>query len=117
MQSQTTTFLLDVSGYPISIPNGTEDATSISLAYIVSGSTSVSISVEGVSLATGSQVLDNHTGGSTTRTISLSSTFDFFRVTGTWTGSGVSVNGALSASGNGASFESSDLSAIQTFSA
>jgi len=53
----------------------------------------------------------------TSRTISLSDTYDWFRLTAVWSGSGVSVGESLPASGPGPSFSSSDLIAIQIYSA
>lgn len=84
------------SGQPVFIPNFllTGSGSSIQFAYAVNGAPdSLTITVLGLKNASGeSPVLDTYTGTTnTTRTISLTDTYDSFLVTATWSGGTSSV--------------------------
>jgi hypothetical protein len=119
----TTTFELTASNDAIRIPNGTEAGSGASclVSYVLNGTpTAVSISVEGITASQGSAVvLDTFTGttNSGPRSISLASTYDSFKIVGTWTApEGFSVTGTFELSGGaGATFNSEiDLPNIAT---
>jgi hypothetical protein len=87
-------FTLNESGQQQFIPNAVENSTSLQVNYVISGTTlTFSAAVMGILNATGeTTVLDTYTGNaSTTRTISLSQTFDAFLIVATWQESGVSA--------------------------
>jgi len=79
------------SGVPASIPNFLRAISggSVQFSYVVNGNPdSLTIAVMGYKNASGeSPVLDSYTGtANTTRTISLTDTYDSFLVSATWTG-------------------------------
>jgi hypothetical protein len=122
----STTFEFTAPNDAIRIPNGTQASSSAScvVSYVLNGTPSaVSISVEGITASQGgaATVLDVFTGttNSGPRSISLSSTYDSFKIVGTWTApEGFSVTGTFALSGGagaGASFNSEiDLPNIAT---
>jgi hypothetical protein len=111
IQQATSSFVLSQSGTPLSIPNTANVSSgTITACYTPSAALpgSYSVVVEGVSLANGGAVtvLDSFsgTGASGSRSISISSYFDFFRATATWSGSSpqASVSCTFVGSGPGA---------------
>jgi hypothetical protein len=115
-------FTLSASGQPFKIPNGVVASSggSLSIAYTINGApAALTITVEGLKTATGDAgVLDSYVGtANTTRTINLSDTYDYFRVTATWTGGAhVSVGANMTSTGPGPTFSSTSLPAVQTTS-
>ncbi|MGD1210933.1 MAG: hypothetical protein ABR973_06200 [Candidatus Acidiferrales bacterium] len=117
-ETSTTNFSLTQSGSPIVISNTTADSASVTIVYTLDGSGSFTLSVESLSNANGATLLDSvSTTTSTSRTVQLNgASMDGFRITGTWSGPG-SVACVLSSSGLGKPFDSTLLSAVQTYSA
>jgi hypothetical protein len=124
MQSETQ-FALTMSGQPFTIPNSLQNSSSLTASYTPTDSTtSYSVAVEGIQLATGeTTVLDsltNETGNSGTRSISLNGVvFDSWRFVATWTGTSqqFSVAATVTSTGAGAAFASNlDLAVVHTAS-
>jgi len=104
-------FSLALSGQPLLIPNSVQAGSgNLVLTYVVAGTpATLTIYVMGLVAASGdSVVLDAYTGTSgTTRTISLTATYDSFEVLAVWTGgaSDVGVSGTAQFTGAGAIFQ------------
>ena len=115
--NSATSFTLVQSGQPFVIPNHLVDTASITISYTIAGApATLTIVVEGIVNASGVvAVLDTYTGTTnTTRTITLSATFDRFRFIATWTGGkNVSVGATLVSSGPGPTWSASTLPAVQ----
>lgn len=122
-QTQTANLTLVISGQPVTVPNSLQNSSSLTISYTPQNTTqSYSVSVEGVTLASGeSTVLDtltNQTGNIVARSISLSSVlFDSYRIIGTWSGAAqqFSVAVAMVSTGAGAPYSSSlDIAVIHS---
>jgi hypothetical protein len=95
------------SGYPFSVQNtvGIASGGAISITYTISGAPgSLTIQVEGCKNSIGVvALLDTYNGTSgTTRSISLSDTYDYFQITANWTGGnnvGVAVSMTIAGPG------------------
>lgn len=103
MQS-TSQFSLVQSGYPFSVQNSIAIASggNLSVTYTISGSPSnLTITIEGVKNSGTRVVLDSYSGvGNTSRSVSLSDSYDFFNFVPTWSG-GTNVSIAVSVSMTG----------------
>jgi hypothetical protein len=104
--NSTTSFTLSASGAPAMIPNGVNVASggSISVSYTIGGApATLTITIGGIKASGDAAVLDSYTGTTnTTRTVNLSDTYTFFRVTAVWAGGqNVSVGSSVSTSGPG----------------
>jgi hypothetical protein len=135
-ETNSTSFVLETSGYPVSLPNAVyQSSGNLTINYAITGApASMTIVVEGVaSPATsassgedyGAQpgsatVLDTYssTGSVSNRSIALNWVlYDSFRVTAAWTvGTNVTVAGSLQTSGPGPTWNSESLGAVQTYS-
>jgi hypothetical protein len=108
-QSASSSFILGI-GFSVLLQNHLLDASSLTVSYTITGApASISIVVEGIVLANGgaSTVLDTYSSTSNTsgRSINLTATFDWFRVTVNGAGGqNVSVSGSLASSGSGPTF-------------
>jgi hypothetical protein len=110
-QSASSSFVFAGPGVPVALQNHLLDTSSITVNYTVAGSpVTVSITVEGIILADGGSValLDTYTGTTSVsgRSISLGSvSYDWFRITASWTGgSNVAISGSMQSSGSGPTF-------------
>ncbi len=122
-QGNLTSFVLTQSGQPFNLPNGMNVASggSLTVNYTPTGNpATLAIFIEGIKRATGECFLiDSYesTANAVARSVSLSDTFDSFRITPIWAGgSGVSVAASIAASGPGPSFDSTLLPAVQAYS-
>ena len=113
----STSFIIHASGQPVVIPNHLVDSTTMTAVYTVSGKTaSLTVVIEGIVNASGvASIVDSYTGtASTSRSITLSATYDRFRITAYWTGgSNVSVSATLTSTGPGPTWSASSLVAVQ----
>jgi hypothetical protein len=115
-------FSLIVSGMPVTVPNALQNSGSLTVTYVPQNATqSYSISVEGVTLASGEAVvldeLTAQTGTVTARSITLSSqNFDSFRFVATWSGAAqqFSIAVALTSTGSGPAWSSTLLPTLHT---
>jgi len=118
--NSSTSFSLVQSGAPFVVPNHLVDATSISIAYVIAGAPlTMRIVVEGIKNASGAvAVLDSYVGTSNvSRSITLSDTYDRFKITAYWSGGkGVSLAATLTSTGAGPTFSTTSLSAVQSHS-
>jgi len=111
MQQSILNINLSISGQPVFVHNSVniQSGGTLKAAYAVKGApATLTVTVQGVKNATGDQiVLDSYTGtADTTRSISLTDTYDSFLVTAVWTGgtSSVGVNATISSTGAGSGF-------------
>lgn len=113
----STSFFLDQSGKPFSIQNHLVAASSLTAIYTITGApATLTVVIEGMKNASGvAAIVDSYVGtANTTRTITLSDTFDWFRLTATWTGGkNVSVAASLTSTGPGPTWSASSLVAFQ----
>jgi len=105
MQS-TSQFSLIQSGYPFSVQNsvGIASGGTLVITYTITGApATLTLYVQGVKNASSPVVIDTYSGtANTTRTISITDTYDYFVVLPQWTGGNnvtVTVNVSFSGAG------------------
>lgn len=130
-ETNTTNFLLDTSGYSLSVPNLVmQSSGNLSVSYVINGlPTSVSIAVEGIvspqtansdfGAQPGTPVLldtYNSTSSVSNRSIALNGMlYDSFRFTATFAGgTNPTIAGSITTSGSGQAYNSAYAPLVQT---
>ncbi len=126
-ETASTSFSLGQPGDSVVVPNSTfQSSGNLAVSYKIAGSAVVTVQgLTGTNTSTsdwghqadeGGVLLDTYDGVSVSnRSVAVSALFNAFRVT--WVSGATSVSGSLSSNGTGAAFSSSNLPAIQTYSA